>query len=143
MTFSTSNFWVQVHGLPHLWLFADNLKRIGSIVGTVTDIKFSDENGGVWRRFSRIQVEMTISKPLLPGIFLPRANLPILWISLKNEKLSEVCYNCGLIGHEDNFCHDNDFWIQNPQGIPFKVAGHWLKIDNNDTPPGIYSLDGE
>ena len=107
-------------------------------MGLVLDIEFTGSGGEVWRRFSRIQVEVAIAKPLLPGFFLPRADLPDLWISLKYEKLADVCYNCGTIGHEDRYCSASCFRLQNPQGNSFKAAGQWLRADNDEVPRGIY-----
>jgi len=49
------------------------------------------EDGEAWKRFTRIQVEIGLQQPLMPNIFLPRKNLPYLWISLRYEKLADVC----------------------------------------------------
>ncbi|KAK9983825.1 hypothetical protein SO802_033350 [Lithocarpus litseifolius] len=113
VSFATSTFWVQVHGLPALWQSSDNLRKIGSKVGSVLEIEFAGSGGEVWRRFSRIQVEY--------------------------EKLAEVCYNCGTIGHEDKHCSASCFRLQNPQGNNFKAAGQWLRADNDEVPCGIYN----
>ena len=138
VSFANSTFWVQAHGLLALWQSSDNLRKIGSKVGSVLDIEFIGSGGKVWRRFSRIQVEVAIAKPLLPGFFLPRADLPDLWISLKYEKLADVCYNCGTIGHEDRYSSASCFRLQNPQGNSFKATGQWLRTDNDEVPHGIY-----
>lgn len=69
VSFATSTFWVQFHGLSALWQSSDKLRKIGSKVGSVSDIEFAGREGEVWRRFSRIQVEVSIAKPLLPGFF--------------------------------------------------------------------------
>lgn len=38
--FTTSTFWVQVHGLPSAWQFEDNLRRIGMAVSIVKTVDF-------------------------------------------------------------------------------------------------------
>lgn len=80
-----------------------------------------------------MQIEIDLSRPLIPGIFLPRNNLPHLWISLRYEKLADVCYRCGLIGHESHVCHGSLFFIRNPFGHEFIASGPWLKVENTTT----------
>uniref|UniRef100_A0A2N9I4W7 Reverse transcriptase domain-containing protein n=1 Tax=Fagus sylvatica TaxID=28930 RepID=A0A2N9I4W7_FAGSY len=111
--FTTSTFWVQVHGLPGAWQLEDNLKRIGNKVGIVKEIDFVDDGRFFWRRFIRLRIEVDITKPLIPGVFLPRPELNDLWIGLKYEKLPEF-------------------------GEKFIAYGPWLRLENELTPPGIY-----
>ncbi|KAF3945993.1 hypothetical protein CMV_027689 [Castanea mollissima] len=134
----TSTFWVQVHGLPVLWRSPSNLRKIGEKAGKVIEIELAGENGGAWKRFTRIQVEVELLQPLMPGIFLPRDNLPHLWISLRYEKLADVCYRCGIIGHETHVCQGKPFLIRNPFGHDFIASGPWLKAENSSTPPEIF-----
>ncbi|XP_075659200.1 uncharacterized protein LOC142629097 [Castanea sativa] len=119
--FATSTFWVQ-----------------GEKAGKVIEIDLAGENGGAWKRFTRIQVEVELLQPLMPGIFLPRDNLPHLWISLRYEKLANVCYRCGIIGHETHVCQGKPFLIRNPFGHDFIASGSWLKAENSSTPPEIF-----
>ena len=52
--FSTSTIWVQIHGLPTLWRSEENLRRIGSKVGTVMEVDLTGNVGGAWRKFHRV-----------------------------------------------------------------------------------------
>lgn len=85
-----------------------------------------------------MQIEIDFSRPLILGIFLPRNNLPHLWISLRYEKLVDVCYRCGLISHESHVCHGSLFFIWNPFGRKFIALGPWLRIENTTTPVELF-----
>ena len=136
--FSVSTFWIQVHGLPSLWQNKSNLLRIGNKVGKVLEVDFSGEAHSRWYRFVRIRVEVDISVPLKPGMFLPRNELDDVWIGLKYEKMPDFCYKCGLIRHEANGCYSAASYISNQFDHKFPAFGPWLRSDNEDRPPGIY-----
>nr|POE84818.1 hypothetical protein CFP56_75832 [Quercus suber] len=136
--FTTSTVWVQVHGLPKLRKSPSNLRKIGEMVGTVVELNLAGEGGTIWRKFLRVQIELDVLKPLMPGFFLPRENLPHLWISFKYEKIFDICYRCGIIGHEASSCHGNLFHIRNPFGLNFVALGPWLRSDSSDIPQGLF-----
>nr|POF16651.1 hypothetical protein CFP56_69302 [Quercus suber] len=136
--FSKSVVWVQVHGLPSLWLSEMNLRTIGAMAGEVLELDLSGEGGAQWRRFTRIKVNIDIEQPLLPGVFLPRPNLDDLWVSLKYEKISQICYICGIIGHDEKDCGRDLYKLQNPFGVQFEAAGSWLRPENDHSPIGVY-----
>jgi len=75
----------------------------------------------------------------MPGAFLPRKNLPSLWIALKYEKLADVCYRCGLVSHETRNCQGEAFLLHNPFGHEFIVAGLWLRAEHNGIPTEAFS----
>lgn len=139
VVFSVSTFWVQVHGLPSLWLSKANLWKIGSMIGVIK-VNFTRDGGGAWKKFIRIRVDKPIDSPFLPGFFLPRTNNDDLWVCLRYEKLSEICFHCGVIGHLEKFCKSGLFQLRNHAGIMFNTAGPWLRVESNETPLGLLHL---
>lgn len=121
--FTASTVWVQVYGLPKLWKFPSNLRKIGEKVRTVVELELTGEGGTAWRKFLRIQIELDVLKLLMPGFFLPRKNLPHIWINFKYEKIANICYRCGIITHKDSSCHGNLFHVRNPFGINIIASG--------------------
>jgi hypothetical protein len=82
---------------------------------------------------------VNIVAPLCPGIFLPRKDRSDIWISLKYERLPEVCFRCGIIGHMEYSCESEKILLSNEFGSKFPAFGEWLKTDNDKVPPGIYA----
>ena len=136
--FTTSALWTQVHGLPAAWLSEESLKRIGKKVGKVIESEFKEGGLIQHQRFTRLRVEVDITRPLMPGFFLPRPGLNDLWISMKYEKLPEFCFRCGVIGHDYRFCGSTQTKLTNQFGMKFNAFGRWLRSESNLTPTGVY-----
>ena len=140
--FTTSAFWVQVHGLPELWISPNNLHLISGKAGNVVEVDLARDGGGTWKRFICIQIEVMLNRPHIPRIFFPRNDLPHLWISLRYEKLADVCYRCGTIGHKTHASQGKAFLILNSFGHEFITSRPWLKADNSTTPAELFHNPG-
>ena len=70
MDFSTSDFWVQVHAIPPVFLNAVNAKLIGERVGELLRTDFNVGGSNRWFRYLRMKVRVNITKPLFPGFYL-------------------------------------------------------------------------
>ena len=120
-----------------LWRTEENLRKIGSKVGFVLEVDLIGDSNGAWKKFLKVRVEVDISNLLIPGIFLPRPNKSDLLIGLKYEKISDICYRCGIIELDQKSCPNDLFRLCNPAGIWFNTAGPWLRVESDEIPNGI------
>ena len=121
-----------------MWNTKDNLRKIGSRLGEVIEIDLASDPNGAWKKFVRIHVDIPLGKPLIPGLFLPHPNNIDSWIGLKYEKIVDVCYKCGMVGHEERSCTGTLFQICNPNGARFKAVEPWLLPEYKNLPLGIF-----
>ncbi|GJT88030.1 retrotransposon protein, putative, unclassified [Tanacetum coccineum] len=101
--FNRGMFWVQAHGLPFGKMKKGYAIELASKIGTLVEVDCVGE-GLQLNRFLRFRVEADLSVPLCRGIELPRVGLRLLFISFKYERLSNFCYACGRLGHDDETC---------------------------------------
>lgn len=47
---------------------------------------------------------VSIEKPLCPGFHDKRMDDNINWVTVKYEKMADICYKCGALGHLSHFC---------------------------------------
>ncbi|KAF3945570.1 hypothetical protein CMV_028069, partial [Castanea mollissima] len=59
--FSTTEFWIQVHGLPLNQRSEENLLKIGSTAGRALETDFVGSGVGIWRNNVRVRAEMDTS----------------------------------------------------------------------------------
>lgn len=121
-----------------MWRTEENIKKIGSKAGFVIDVDLTGDPSGAWKKFIRVRVKFNTANPLLLGIFLPRPNRSDLWIGLKYEKIIDIYFHCGVIGHVQDSCTVELFQLCNSQGKRFNTAGPWLRAKCDDTPPSAF-----
>jgi hypothetical protein len=51
-------------------------------------------------------VAINIHKPISFGIHLSNPTDGTCWVDYKYEKLPQVCFKCGLLGHSDKLCRN-------------------------------------
>ncbi|KAF7152826.1 hypothetical protein RHSIM_Rhsim01G0110700 [Rhododendron simsii] len=106
MEFEYCPFWIQVHGLPLEKMTRANAEIIGRRFGELLAVETSMDGMLLGRSFLRVRVAVKITDPLSKGFWLrrkPESNGD-MWISYKYEKLSDYCYDCGRIGHDNRSC---------------------------------------
>lgn len=106
LVFDFCPFWIQIHGLPVEKMTRANTEIIGKRAGKLLAVEAESEGLLITRSFLRVKVELNITHPIPKGIWIRRkaeSSLDI-WISFKYEKLSDFCYDCGRIGHDNRVC---------------------------------------
>lgn len=85
-------------------LTRQNGEIIGRRIGNLLGVEALHDSILLERSFLRIRVEVDVTKPLPLG-FILRLKGPQVketWVSYKYEKLSDFCYDCGRIGHNNS-----------------------------------------
>lgn len=97
-------FWVQIHGLPLGAMAPRNAAKLMSALGEVLEVEDPMMEGNLLRSFMRVRVYFNVNNPLPTGCWIRRKDLPKLWVFLRYEKLQDLCFNCGILGHEQKDC---------------------------------------
>ncbi|KAL0000877.1 hypothetical protein SO802_014658 [Lithocarpus litseifolius] len=107
MEFNMVTFWIQVHDIPGRFKTRAVAEKICGILGTVT--KPTGDMDVEGDGFIRVRVTVDISKPLCRGRVISLKNGKELWVSFKYERLSNLCYWCGSLMHDDRDC---ELWLE-------------------------------
>ncbi|KAL7264932.1 hypothetical protein ACSBR1_002812 [Camellia fascicularis] len=109
LDFRWSPFWVQIHGLPFGKMTRAHGEVIGNRIGRLVEAEAPSDGLLLHRSFLRLRIEVDVTKPLLQGFILYRCDCsgPVgdgVKVYYKYEKLTEFCYDCGRIGHDNLSC---------------------------------------
>ncbi|GLT85697.1 hypothetical protein SLE2022_038780 [Rubroshorea leprosula] len=104
ISFSHSEFWVQVHGLPKGCMTLENVQRIGSLFPRL--ISWDQSTLGGLESFLHLRVEIDVHTPLLTGFQFQQQGDQVWTTAFKYEKLVDFCYRCGMLGHTQKSCDD-------------------------------------
>lgn len=130
INFDTSSFYLQVHGLPPIFLHGGTAKMVGSKIGAMLQSP-AGKRCVVANRYLRFRVEIPVKKPLPAGFFMERNDGNDVWIQFKLERLSEFCYTCGFLDHTTGRCKISALaMVTSPIGISAKIFGPWIRAEN-------------
>ncbi|XP_050229503.1 uncharacterized protein LOC126678651 [Mercurialis annua] len=99
MKFDTIPFWIQIHGLPLICLNKEAGRSLGSQIGVVEEVDLG-ASGDCLGKYLRVKIKVNITKPLKRGLKVQvDKDSKMVVTALRYERLPELCYNCGILGH--------------------------------------------
>ncbi|CAL1413303.1 unnamed protein product [Linum trigynum] len=101
----TVTTWVQIHDLLPQLKHDSTVEAIASYIFPKfhrVDRSSLEHKG--WRRFIRVLVEVELEEPVPIGFEYLEGDKSF-WVSFNYEKVNELCYLCGRIGHQIHKCN--------------------------------------
>ncbi|KAL0444637.1 UNVERIFIED_CONTAM: hypothetical protein Slati_2186400 [Sesamum latifolium] len=130
--------FILVHDLPIGKMNKDIATFIGDQLSKFRDVDMDNSNG-LWGTSMRIRMSLDITKPLRRVLKLKTTMGDELLVPFTYEKLPNLCYLCGRLGHLSKACELQlaDGFIDSGSNAPF---GPWLRAQNtannrNHIPP--------
>ncbi|KAL5580586.1 hypothetical protein UlMin_013028 [Ulmus minor] len=125
ISFLTTPIWAQFHGLQPAFISKENIWKIGDKTGSVLEIQFNKHTK--WKPFVKVQLDIHVNRPLFPGFFLPMQSHQPVWIQVKYERIQDLCFRCGRLGHNRESCsEDSDTTVASLEGEVIQLFGPWL-----------------
>lgn len=116
LDFTKVVMWAQIQGLSLDMLNAKNAECIGSSIGRC--VSFEEEHLMRQRTFLRVQLEIDITVPLLAGFWWVNSNGQEKWAKITYERILDLCFGCGRIGHTSHHCEEKVLRDETDQDNP-------------------------
>ncbi|XP_057432695.1 uncharacterized protein LOC130725488 [Lotus japonicus] len=121
----TSPFWVRIYDLSLRYRTEEAVTQIGRSFGEVID--FDKSSGCVAGKYMRVKVVLDLCNPLKRGTQIQLVSQQAGKIFFKYERLPDICFACGGLGHSIKSCpdkEDDEDDEEGPQNLPY---GAWLR----------------
>lgn len=100
MDLNWSPFVIRIHNLPLNRMTQSMALIVGDRIGRFLELLPTPSSGA----YQRLKAKLDVRKPL-PRIIKVRTDLGnSILLHLSYEKLSNYCYNCGLLDHTEKYC---------------------------------------
>lgn len=130
--FHATTFWVQAHNIPRNRMSTGNAVKFDNHIGVfVQEHQAPKGLPPPPQYFLQFKVLVDTRVPLKMGVYMKREDGSMLWISIKYERLSDFCFDCGKLGHSKSACVSD---ITEKKEDPHFEFGPWLR-----TPPTFQS----
>lgn len=96
------NFWVQIKGIPLLYLSNDMAEYVGNQIGFVKEVEF-DENANMVE-YVRVQMAWNFDNPLRFQRVFHFSAAEATIVKFKFERLRSLCVRCGSLKHDVKDC---------------------------------------
>ncbi|XP_065632704.1 uncharacterized protein LOC111999389 [Quercus suber] len=142
VNFQTVPMWVQVWGLPFDLIYKEAGIDIGQRIGRVIEVDCKAIVSGE-ARFLRVRVDVPLDKPIRGGAPVLSPEGDKVWVAFKYERLSGLCFHCGLLGHEAKACKFTKLkvWEESPYGEWLRATEDVLPQTSDSLVAG-HSIDG-
>ena len=120
IVFDTMRWWVKAEDVPLNKRTKSMAVSMATCMGRFVEFDESDPIG--WSKYMRFRVDVNLDKPLRRGMRIATAN-GSKWIKFKYEKLMDLCYACGKLGHNYSQCLKYDD-VTPVSELPY---GLWLR----------------
>lgn len=122
-------FWIRVYALSFLYMNEEVGKLIGNAIGSVEEVEILEGRGGRDGYF-RIRVSIDVRKPLKRGLNFSIGGLQQFWIYFRYERMPNICFFCGCIGHMERDC-EKALKLRSEGVKPQHQYGVWLRAVND------------
>lgn len=101
--FDECPFWIQLHGIPILWMTEKIGNLLGGKIGRILEVE-ADKGKLACGKWLRVRVLVKVTRHLKKGCWLSWTGGERRWVTFKWEKLPGFCYVCGSLCHLENDC---------------------------------------
>jgi hypothetical protein len=124
--------WIQLWGLPNHCKTKQMGKNLGALLGRVEAAEFYEYPGK--NRIIKIKLAINIHQPIQTGIHVGNPIDGTTWIDYRYERLPQIFYRCGIIGHAENLCQNLP--METGNSVPL---GPWIR----STQYGIRAMEAK
>jgi hypothetical protein len=118
--FNHAPVWVQMWGLPAHCKTKEMGESLGSMMGTVETAELYEYPGK--KMIVKVKVAINVYQPIQTGILIGNHRDGTHWIDYRYENLPQVCFNCGILGHEEKMCSNEALSIEGHARL-----GPWIR----------------